>query len=82
MCFEKYFLQKSKIEIKTNNNTMFPRVLDNTRNIASLPPAVSDDYESHYEISDSGYGKDNVKILHIQRNGIKLAKLLNEIKYL
>lgn len=27
------------------------------------------DFTSSYEISDKGYGKDNVKILHVQREG-------------
>lgn len=43
---------------------MFPRKLDNLK-------AHPDDGEfvSEYQITDSGYGKDNVKLLHIERNG-------------
>lgn len=43
---------------------MFPRKLDSSK-------ALADDGEfvSEYQITDSGYGKDNVKLLHIERNG-------------
>lgn len=52
---------------------MFPRKLD-----AGSPPShvahgkslsENDEFEANYEISDSGYGKNYVKILHVQRDG-------------
>lgn len=49
----------------TIQKKMFPRKLD------SLKKHVESDGEfvSEYQITDSGYGKDNVKLLHIERNG-------------
>lgn len=47
---------------------MFPRKLNETAT-AFNGDRQTDDYESNYEISDSGYGKDSVKLLHVQRHG-------------
>lgn len=47
---------------------MFPRKLNETAT-AFNSGRQTDDYESNYEISDSGYGKDSVKLLHVQRQG-------------
>lgn len=44
---------------------MFPRHMDKAIAAEREPSA----YESSYEISDKGYGKDNVKILHVRREG-------------
>lgn len=44
---------------------MFPRRLDEP--VPKKGPL--DDYEANYELSDSGYGKDSVKLLHVQRHG-------------
>lgn len=46
---------------------MFPRRLDEPAPVAKNGPL--DDYEANYEISDSGYGKDSVKLLHVARHG-------------
>lgn len=46
---------------------MFPRKLDETNKSTDGGP--HDDYESNYEITDSGYGKDSVKLLHVTRQG-------------
>lgn len=46
---------------------MFPRRLDEP--VAHQNGPLLDDYEANYEISDSGYGKDSVKLLHVQRHG-------------
>lgn len=51
---------KGKIE-----KEMFPRKLDNLKKF----PENDGEFVSEYQISDSGYGKDNVKLLHIERNG-------------
>lgn len=47
---------------------MFPRKLHET-SVAGANAARDEEYESNYEISDSGYGKDSVKLLHVQRHG-------------
>jgi urate oxidase len=44
---------------------MFPRKLDNLNTLCNN----DNEFVSEYEISDSGYGKDNVKLLHVERNG-------------
>lgn len=44
---------------------MFPRKLDNSNKFSEN----EGEFVSEYEISDSSYGKDNVKLLHIERNG-------------
>lgn len=51
---------KGKIKKK-----MFPRKLDSLKKL----PQNDGEFVSEYQITDSGYGKDNVKLLHIQRNG-------------
>lgn len=49
---------------------MFPRKLNDAPNQHdSVRHAAAEEYESNYEISDSGYGKDSVKLLHLQRHG-------------
>lgn len=45
---------------------MFPRKLTSAAEL-SLKTMGQTSYE--YEISDSGYGKDHVKILHVRREG-------------
>lgn len=45
---------------------MFPRKLTSAAEL-SLKTMGQTSYE--YEISDSGYGKDHVKILHVRRDG-------------
>lgn len=45
---------------------MFPR-MDRSANTELA--SKDNDFTSSYEISDKGYGKDNVKILHVQREG-------------
>lgn len=52
----------SKAKIKKK---MFPRKLDNLKKF----PENDGEFVSEYQITDSGYGKDNVKLLHIERNG-------------
>lgn len=47
---------------------MFPRKLHEPATV-TVENAALDEYESNYEISDSGYGKDSVKLLHLQRHG-------------
>lgn len=53
---------------------MFPRKLD-----ANVPAVITnggkavlenDEFEANYEISDSGYGKNFVKIMHVERDGL------------
>lgn len=44
---------------------MFPRKLDNLKKMSEN----DGEFVSEYQITDSGYGKDNVKLLHIERNG-------------
>ncbi len=44
---------------------MFPRKLDNSK----THPDADGEFVSDYQITDSGYGKDNVKLLHIVSNG-------------
>lgn len=51
---------KAKIKKK-----MFPRKLDNLKKSSEY----DGEFMSEYQITDSGYGKDNVKLLHIERNG-------------
>lgn len=47
---------------------MFPRQLTSAiQGTTSLKP--SGNYKHEFEISDTGYGKDHVKILHIRREG-------------
>lgn len=46
---------------------MFPRKLDN--NARMHHDDDTGEFVSEYQITDSGYGKDNVKLLHIERNG-------------
>lgn len=55
-------LTYSKARIKQK---MFPRKLDNSMKF----PVNDGEFVSEYQITDSGYGKDNVKLLHIERNG-------------
>lgn len=45
---------------------MFPRKLTSAAEV-SLKTLGKSGYE--FEISDSGYGKDHVKILHVRRDG-------------
>lgn len=50
---------------------MFPRKLDSRAPDASTNGTSSEnDFLSKYEISDNGYGKNYVKILHIKRDGL------------
>lgn len=63
---------QTSIQLKTRRKTpatlkMFPRKLDHKDEIHGAGP--NSEYVSHYEISDCGYGKDNVKILHLERIG-------------
>lgn len=44
---------------------MFPRKLHDVKTL----PENDGEFVSEYQITDSGYGKDNVKLLHIERNG-------------
>lgn len=45
---------------------MFPRKLTGASHDQSLK--LSADYKHEFEISDTGYGKDHVKILHVRRD--------------
>lgn len=45
---------------------MFPRKLTSA---AEMSLKTMDQISYEYEISDSGYGKDHVKILHVRREG-------------
>lgn len=46
---------------------MFPRKLTSAFEQSSLKPLAPTKVE--FEISDTGYGKDHVKILHVRREG-------------
>lgn len=48
---------------------MFPRKLTSAVQSQSLKKAAEAEYKHEFEISDTGYGKDHVKILHIRREG-------------
>lgn len=55
-------------ELFRHNPIMFPRKLSETAPTAANG-AQLDEYETNFEISDSSYGKDSVKLLHVQRHG-------------
>lgn len=46
---------------------MFPRKLTGAFDISLKTDATK--YKHEFEISDTGYGKDHVKILHVRREG-------------
>lgn len=47
---------------------MFPRKLTSAME-QSLKPSLRSNTKFEFEISDTGYGKDHVKILHVRREG-------------
>lgn len=48
---------------------MFPRKLTNAVEHKTGLKAGENGFKIQFEISDTGYGKDHVKILHVRREG-------------
>lgn len=48
---------------------MFPRKLTSAVEQSTGLKSASSGFKFEFEISDTGYGKDHVKILHVRREG-------------